>query len=58
MAGSAVEEKATQQKALEITVKLDNGEVIAIVQEADVPFDEGDSVRVIRRPNGEARVVQ
>jgi len=58
MAGSAIEEKATQQKALEITVKLDNGEVIAIVQAADVPFDEGDSVRVIRRPNGEARVVQ
>ena len=58
MAGSAVEEKATQQKALEITVKLDNGEVIAVVQAADVPFDEGDLVRVIRRPNGEARVVQ
>ncbi len=58
MAGSVVEEKATQQKGLEITVKLDNGEVIAIVQAADVYFDEGDLVRVLRRPNGEARVVQ
>jgi len=27
-------------------------------KEADVSFDEGDQVRVLRRPNGEARVVQ
>jgi outer membrane lipoprotein SlyB len=58
MAGSVVEEKATQQRGLEITVQLDSGEVIAIVQAADVSFDEGDQVRVLRRPNGEARVVQ
>ena len=58
VAGSVIEEKATQQKGLEITVKLESGEVIAIVQSADVVIEEGDLVRVLRRPNGEARVVQ
>lgn len=58
VAGSVVEEKMTQQKGLEITVKLDSGEVIAVVQAADEQFNEGDIVRVLRRPNGEARVVQ
>ncbi len=58
VAGSAIEEKATQQKGLEITVKLETGEVIAVVQAADVYFEEGDLVRVLRRPDGTARVVQ
>jgi len=58
VAGSVAEEKMTQQKGLEITIELNSGEVIAIVQAADVPFNVGDTVRVLRRPNGEARVVQ
>jgi outer membrane lipoprotein SlyB len=58
MAGSATQEAATRQMGLEITVQLDNGEVVAIVQAADQSFDEGDQVRVLRRPNGEARVLQ
>ncbi len=57
-AGAAIEESATRQKGLEITVKLDNGEVISIVQGADEAFDEGDLVRVLRRPDGTARVIQ
>jgi len=57
-AGAATEEKATRQTGLEITVKLDNGEVVSIVQGADEAFDEGDSVRVLRRPDGTARVIQ
>ncbi|MBW2282666.1 MAG: hypothetical protein JRG76_07245 [Deltaproteobacteria bacterium] len=57
-AGSRAEEAATRQQGLEITVQLDSGEVIAIVQGADETFDEGDRVRVLRRPNGEARVIQ
>ncbi len=57
-AGSRAEEAATRQKALEITVQLSSGEVIAIVQGMDETFDEGDVVRVLRRPNGEARVIQ
>jgi len=58
VAGAAIEEGATRQKGLEITVKLDNGEVISIVQGADEAFDEGDLVRVLRRPGGTARVIQ
>ena len=57
-AGSAIEEGATRQIGLEITVQLDNGEVVSIVQGADEPFDEGDLVRVLRRPDGTARVIQ
>jgi outer membrane lipoprotein SlyB len=55
--GGAIEEDATRQKGLEITVKLDNGQVVSIVQAADEKFDEGDLVRVLRRPNGSARVI-
>lgn len=58
LAGSAIEEGVTRQTGLEITVQLDNGEVLAVVQAADERFDEGDRVRVLRRPNGEARVIQ
>ena len=58
LAGAAVEEGASHRDALEITVQLDNGEVVAIVQAADEPFDVGDRVRVLRRPDGTARVVQ
>ena len=57
-AGGAIEEGATRQKGLEITIKLDNGQVVSIVQAADERFDEGDLVRVLRRPDGSARVIQ
>lgn len=47
IAGSAVEEVATRKDALEITVKLDGGAMIAIVQEADEAFKPGDKVRIV-----------
>ena len=47
VAGNAIEEKATSKDALEITVKLDSGELRAIVQEADVPLQPGQRVRLI-----------
>lgn len=47
LAGSAAEEGITRKDALEITVKLDGGGLIAIVQEADEQFNPGDSVRII-----------
>jgi outer membrane lipoprotein SlyB len=47
LAGSAVEEGVTRKDALEITVKLDGGSLIAIVQEADEEFRAGDKVRII-----------
>ena len=58
IAGSAAEEGVTRQNGLEITVELDNGEVIAVAQAADEIFEVGDRVRVLRRPGGEARVIQ
>ena len=47
IAGSAVEEVATRKDALEITVKLDGGSMIAIVQEADEQFHPGEKVRIV-----------
>ncbi len=57
-AGAGIEEAVTRQKGLEITVRLYNGEVVSIVQAAEEIFDVGDIVRVLRRPDGTARVVQ
>lgn len=57
-AGNAVQRNVTQEQALEITVKLDNGQIISIVQAADEPFNDGDRVRVLQRPDGTARVIQ
>ena len=47
LAGSALEEGVTRKDALEITVKLDGGGLIAIVQEADEEFKAGEKVRII-----------
>ena len=47
LAGSAIEEGATKKNAQEITVKLDNGQLIAIVQEAGELFNPGERVRVL-----------
>ena len=47
MAGSALEEGVTGKDGLEITVKLENGRLIAITQEADEQFRVGDRVRVL-----------
>lgn len=49
IAGSALEEVATRKDGLEITVKLDGGGLVAIVQEADEVFKAGDKVRLVER---------
>lgn len=49
--GSAAEEQLTRRDGLEITVKLDNGGLIAIVQEADEAFKAGDTVRIVESGN-------
>ncbi len=46
--GQAAEQVVTKQTGIEITVELDNGDEIAIVQGADEDFRIGDRVRVIR----------
>lgn len=47
LVGSAAEEGLTRKDGLEITVKLDGGTMIAIVQEADEQFNPGDRVRIV-----------
>lgn len=47
VAGSVLEEKVTRKEALEITVRLDSGELRAIVQEADVDLKPGQRVRLL-----------
>jgi outer membrane lipoprotein SlyB len=45
--GNMAEGKATSKDALEVTVRLDNGEMRAIVQEADLDLKPGDRVRLV-----------
>lgn len=47
LAGSAIEEGTTKKLGLEITVKLDDGRMMAVTQEADEAFRPGDRVRVL-----------
>lgn len=47
LAGSAAEEGITRKDGLEITVKLDGGGMVAIVQEADDTFKAGEKVRIV-----------
>lgn len=46
-AGNAVEQRITQRQALEIVVRLDSGQLISVVQDADQQFVPGDRVRVL-----------
>lgn len=47
IAGQAIEQGSTRRAGVEITVKLDNGELKAIVQEADETFRAGERVRIL-----------
>ena len=53
--GQAIEQDANQSTGLEITVLLDNGKYLAITQEGDEQFRNGDRVRVLSGRGG-ARV--
>jgi outer membrane lipoprotein SlyB len=56
VAGAAAEEAVTKQPGLEITLRLDNGRVIAVTQADDgEKFNVGDRVRLLES-GGEARV--
>ncbi|MEQ4619301.1 MAG: glycine zipper 2TM domain-containing protein [Corticimicrobacter sp.] len=47
LAGNAIENQAGRSAGYEITVQLDNGETRVIAQEADVPINVGQRVRVV-----------
>lgn len=55
VAGAMIEENATKKPGQEVTVKLESGQLIAVVQEADEPFHPGERVRVLTG-GGETRV--
>ncbi|PJE79451.1 Outer membrane lipoprotein pcp [invertebrate metagenome] len=47
--GNLTEEKLTRKQGLELTIKLDNGTMLSVVQQADpkMPFAVGDEVKVL-----------
>lgn len=55
VAGHAIEQHVGKKNGLEITVKLDNGQLTAITQEADEQFHPGERVRILSG-HGVARV--
>jgi outer membrane lipoprotein SlyB len=55
LAGSGIEEAVTRKDAFEITIKLDGGSLVSIVQEADEKFAAGDRVRIVEN-GGVSRV--
>lgn len=58
LAGSAIEKGATTSAGVELEVELDNGELLAIVQEKDANYHVGDRVRVLKDARGIVRVRQ
>ncbi|HLD09159.1 MAG TPA: glycine zipper 2TM domain-containing protein [Methylophilaceae bacterium] len=55
LAGAAIEEGVTRKDGIEITVKLDSGGLVAVVQEADEQFRPGEKVRILES-GGTSRV--
>jgi outer membrane lipoprotein SlyB len=47
VAGQAIEQHVTKKSGLEITVRLESGELRAITQEADEAFKPGERVRLL-----------
>ncbi len=56
--GALAEEAVTKKSGVEITVEMDNGEIISVVQEADADYRVGDRVRLLRASDGTSRVRQ
>ena len=57
VAGAATEEVYTREDAVEITIKLDSGRLISVVQGGKDEFKVGDRVRVLGS-GGETRVAK
>ena len=53
--GSNMEQSVTERQGLEVTVLLDSGKYLAVVQEATEPFRAGDRVRILSG-RGQTRV--
>jgi outer membrane lipoprotein SlyB len=55
LAGQAIESRVARLPGLEISMRLDNGQQMSLVQAADEPFRKGDRVRVLSA-EGKSRV--
>lgn len=55
--GAAMEEGITRENAMEITVRLDSGRLISVVQGGNEEFKPGDRVRVLQG-SGETRIAR
>ena len=53
--GNAVEKDANDRRGVEVTVRLENGKLIAVTQEKDEEFRVGDKVRILSG-QGDTRV--
>ena len=47
VASQAAEQGLTAKRGVEVTIKLDGGQMVAIMQEADETFRPGDRVRIL-----------
>jgi len=58
VAGGAVEQKVSTKEGIEITVQLEDGKIVAIVQEKAPGeyYRKGDNVQIVYSANGTARV--
>lgn len=56
-AAGSVQEDTSAKPGLEVTVRLDNGALVAVVQDAGEKFSVGDRVRIVSG-NGESRVLK
>ncbi len=54
--GQNIERSANERPGVEVTVLLDSGKYVAVVQEADEGFRNGDRVRVLSGRGGSTRV--
>ncbi|MFP8968374.1 glycine zipper 2TM domain-containing protein [Pokkaliibacter sp. CJK22405] len=60
VAGSAIEKNVTTAQGINMTIRLDNGQSVAIVQEVDAnsPVNVGDRVQVLTASDGSARATR
>ncbi len=55
--GQQVEKKLTEKRAQEVTISMDDGQTVVVVQEArEAGFVVGDRVNVMETRTGEARI--
>ncbi len=58
VAGQQVEKAATTEGGVELTIDMDRGDLLVIVQSDDVSFSPGERVRVLLGRGDQARVVK